>query len=756
MQEEIIFKVSTDTGNATSEIDKLEKELEKSTKTSKDFQNQLKVIKEKVDAGNLSMREISKSIRDYESVAINAGKESPIGQFAIKKAGELKSSIENLRKEIDITANSGKNLQEAMQIGSGLVAGYGAIQGATALLGSENENLQKTFVKLQAVQSVLMGIEQIRATLEVESSAMMLIRATRTKILTVLESIYATAVGTTTGAMKLLRLAMLSLPIIAIIAAITALIMWIVSLAESGEDLVASNESLVKSFEAVDAAMSRSQNASKKAHERRIEMAKAQGKSIEEIRDLEISSLRALEDSRKFNLDTEKYRLNQLRTNRNEALKAGNVEAKDAIDKELAIHKDKYQTLVDLGGDYRHQSAMAEQNYNNTLNDTAEKQAEKQATQQKQAERKQAERNEQAQQKQAERNEQARLTELERQKLYQDLVVANIADENTRAIAELSKNQQRELDITKEKFGEKSAVVIELQKNQSTEMLALIDAQDLAFNTKQDEQIKTEKDKQKAKNESIRNEEIAFIEGKLIALEENFYAEQELKAQLAQLELEDALAKEDLTEGEKFKIRETYNAKIRDLNQETSDHSKELKEKEVTDAINWSQQGLTAISSLTDAFFSNKLSKLKKGSAEEERVARNSFKVNKALMLVMAGLDSAKAITTSLAMSPVALGPVPNPAGIASLAFAAASSIASIAKIASTQFTGGGGGSGGSSPSVSTPSVTIPEPATSLLPDNTTQTAGLNQGGTTVKIVDSDIKTSLNKLDKVNVINSFG
>lgn len=80
--------------------------------------------------------------------------------------------------------------------------------------------------------------------------------------------------------------------------------------------------------------------------------------------------------------------------------------------------------------------------------------------------------------------------------------------------------------------------------------------------------------------------------------------------------------------------------------------------------------------------------------AKEER-AKKQFKVQKALNLVMAGIDGARAITTSLAAAPLAIGPIPNPAGIASLIAIGVNTAATMAAIASKQFNGSGG-SGGS------------------------------------------------------------
>ena len=103
-------------------------------------------------------------------------------------------------------------------------------------------------------------------------------------------------------------------------------------------------------------------------------------------------------------------------------------------------------------------------------------------------------------------------------------------------------------------------------------------------------------------------------------------------------------------------------------------------------AIKWAEQGLAAFSALTDAVFANRANKVKKGSAEEEALAKKQFKVNKSLQLAGATIDASKAITASLSAAPVAILGVPNPAGIASLALAVTQGVSQIAKIKATQF----------------------------------------------------------------------
>tara|TARA_R110000803_G_scaffold69058_4_gene131257 strand:+ start:2320 stop:3873 length:1554 start_codon:yes stop_codon:yes gene_type:complete len=151
--------------------------------------------------------------------------------------------------------------------------------------------------------------------------------------------------------------------------------------------------------------------------------------------------------------------------------------------------------------------------------------------------------------------------------------------------------------------------------------------------------------------------------------------------------------------------------------------------------------GIKSVQQLTQDVFdiSNVLGKQDSKSKEER--AKKNFAVQKALNLTLAGVDAFKAITSSLAQSPIAIGPIPNPAGIASLAFAAVSSAASIAKIAAAKFKGGSV-AGGAASAPSAP----PAPSFNLVEGSASnQIADSVQSGTApVKsyVVSGDVSSS--------------
>lgn len=188
------------------------------------FEKQLSDLDKRVESGSMTMREMSKAVKEYQTIAVQAGKDSPIGQAAILQAAQLKDSLGDLQTQVSNLGHDGRNMQAALQLGSTVIGGYSAFQGITAALGVENEELAQTFVKLQAAQSALAGIEQIRANLEKESFLMLKAKTIQTNIMTGAQTAYTAVVGTSTGALKLFKLALVATGIGAIIVLIGLLI----------------------------------------------------------------------------------------------------------------------------------------------------------------------------------------------------------------------------------------------------------------------------------------------------------------------------------------------------------------------------------------------------------------------------------------------------------------------------------------------------------------------------------------------------
>ena len=94
-----------------------------------------------------------------------------------KAAGEVEDKIKATNEQVRAFAAPANEraLSGILDVTNGLVGGFTAVQGAMALWGNENEDLQKTFVKLQGAIALLNGLTAVQNTLKKESAAMTLI-----------------------------------------------------------------------------------------------------------------------------------------------------------------------------------------------------------------------------------------------------------------------------------------------------------------------------------------------------------------------------------------------------------------------------------------------------------------------------------------------------------------------------------------------------------------------------------------------------
>ena len=71
-----------------------------------------------------------------------------------------------LNEQDDATISTRTKLESIQKVTAGLASGYAAVQGTMALLGIENENLEKTFVKLQAAMAIATGVGGMKDLVE--------------------------------------------------------------------------------------------------------------------------------------------------------------------------------------------------------------------------------------------------------------------------------------------------------------------------------------------------------------------------------------------------------------------------------------------------------------------------------------------------------------------------------------------------------------------------------------------------------------
>jgi hypothetical protein len=177
-EKQAVFTLKVDTGNSVQDVQNfdhavqsLNKDLKETQATASQqtgldgFESKLQELDQKLKAGGLSMREMNKLMKEYQTVALQAGSASPIGDRATQSAAALKDQIVDLDTRVRLLSSDTIKLDTAM---AGIATGAAAFQGVTsavALTGVESEALVQTMVKLQAAQGLVNSVNIIAQNL---------------------------------------------------------------------------------------------------------------------------------------------------------------------------------------------------------------------------------------------------------------------------------------------------------------------------------------------------------------------------------------------------------------------------------------------------------------------------------------------------------------------------------------------------------------------------------------------------------------
>lgn len=257
-EKSVVFSLKVNTGNSVQDIqamdaavNDLNQDLKATQKTASDntgidtFDQKLQELNARVEAGGLTMREMTKTMKEYQNIAAQAGAESPIGQQAIRNAASLKDEIGDLKAQTNALSSDFVGLDTTLKGVETGAAAFQGIQSAVALTGVESEALTETMVKLQAAQGLVNAVSIVANNLNKESILGLQIRngLEKAKNFVLTGSIaptlantaattaqaganvgLAVATSTSTTALKLFRLALIATGIGAIVVAIGLLI----------------------------------------------------------------------------------------------------------------------------------------------------------------------------------------------------------------------------------------------------------------------------------------------------------------------------------------------------------------------------------------------------------------------------------------------------------------------------------------------------------------------------------------------------
>lgn len=782
---EAVFSLRVETGNSVKDvqdfdqsINKLNKDMQDTQKTASQstgtdtFSKKLDEMDKKLASGTLTFREMSKLMKEYQTIAAQAGTQTPVGDRAVKSAASLKDEIGDLNQRVKLLSSDYVALDTAV---AGIQTGTAAFQGfqsVVALTGVESEALVQTMVKLQAAQGLVNSVNQIALALNKDAILGIQVRTALEKVhtfavaqTTAMTNAYNASIGKTAigqklvagssllaaGAMKVLNFVMSLNPVLLIVTGIGLLVGALAYFLSGTDEATAANERLNASIDKQNDAFDRNTENLKKNASNRRRLLVANGADEEELHKDTLKRLKEEEKNRQKQVRITESQLAKRRVILKKAYEEEDEELIKSIKKQINADRKKYNQLVSNRKEYD----IAVKEENKRYNDLTAKDEKEEADKQKARQEKYA----------ADRKS---ILEKIRQ-AEQDYHDSFLSDQDREIIVVQRKYDQLVKEAKKYKLN-----TTELENSRLNDINEI--------NTKYEEQrLKSEEETEKERLAKIAEREQKNLElfkaYQQLVLDE--YAKQLVDFEYTQAEqskkLSEALANNVITEQQfmdaQLELEKQYAEKEKEINKKKEQDITEAKIAEfekrteaMNNYLNASLDSLNAISSLNSLISEIAIDQAEGDAEKQEKLRKQAFNRDKALQLGVATVQGIQAVqnafTTGL-KSPIT---AVNPAyPYIQAALAGAVSAANIAKIAASKYGGGGSVSaGGAAPSTAGASTGA---GASTFTANTnaqqTETAGLlggqgQQGGVTqVVVVESDITNVQNKVSAQQALSTY-
>lgn len=246
-----------------------------------EINNQLKDL-------DASIGNAQRNVGNYKQDFVDAMTEMKGGAF------DFGQEMTEMNKKTEVTRTA---LDGVGQVASGLASGFAAVQGVTALLGIENENLEKTLVKVQSAMAIAQGIGGLKGLVEGAGKLVTVFKsakmgsaalATQNGVTTASFTASATATTVATGALQTFKAALISTGVGALVVALGTLIGYLVTLGDEAEDTKGNIDDMNDSLEDFKETMDKIEN----KQSWNIRFKKAGGASEKEILEQELQDAR--------------------------------------------------------------------------------------------------------------------------------------------------------------------------------------------------------------------------------------------------------------------------------------------------------------------------------------------------------------------------------------------------------------------------------------------------------------------------------
>ena len=207
----INIDINNNAEETAKDFDTLNKSINQTTKSTKNLDATFEEVYGELQPLTTRMGEAEDRLYELSLAGDTTSKEF---QELLTKVGQYRKV--QIQTDIAVDGAAKTMTQKLGSALTGATSGFALAQGSMALFGSENEALEKSLLKVQGAMAIQQGVQGLSDSYKELQIG--------TKLAAVAQYAYTTAVGTSSGAMKVFRLALISTGIGALIVGLGLLI----------------------------------------------------------------------------------------------------------------------------------------------------------------------------------------------------------------------------------------------------------------------------------------------------------------------------------------------------------------------------------------------------------------------------------------------------------------------------------------------------------------------------------------------------
>lgn len=193
-------------------VNEFQKALDKTVKSERDLLSTTDLLVPTTDNFTTSQvalkKELTEIVKQLAKMKLAGEENTKQYQALIDRAGALKKAMSDVNQQLKVTASNTKPLDGLISATTGVAGGFSVAQGAVALFGDTSEDLQKTLLRVNAAMAILQGLQAIQNVLQKESAAAILLNTVATKAQAAAQLVWNFIIGSSTGLLKLFRIAL--------------------------------------------------------------------------------------------------------------------------------------------------------------------------------------------------------------------------------------------------------------------------------------------------------------------------------------------------------------------------------------------------------------------------------------------------------------------------------------------------------------------------------------------------------------------